>query len=158
MDTPTSQCDDNGRFAPGSAGGPGRPKGRGYELQRAGQDAISPEHFAAMMRRAMGMALEGNLQAMRFVAERACGKPPEAPSEGTPLDITMPKLATIQDCVAGIDRVNDAMVRGAITIEAAKALIDVIGIRVKGIEVRDLEALIADLERAAATVDLTRRN
>jgi len=100
------------------------------------------------------MALEGNLAAMKFVAERAIGRAQEAPAEGTPLDIAMPKLPRIEDCMAAIDRVTDAMVRGAITVEAAKALIDVIHVRVKAIEVRDLEQRLAELEKAAASVDL----
>jgi len=154
MDNEVSARDDSGRFAAGNAGGPGRSKGRGYELQRAAQEAVTPEHMTAMIRKALRLALEGNLAAMRFVAERTIGRAPEAPAEGVPLDIAMPKLRTIDDCLAGIDRVNDAMIRGAITVEAAKALIDVVNVRVKAIEVKDLEGRLAELEAAAQSVEL----
>jgi hypothetical protein len=120
----------------------------------AAQEAVTPDHMRAVMRKALMMALGGNLGAMRFLAERTVGRAAEGPEERVALDITMPKLQTIDDCTAAIDRVNDAMVRGAISIEAARALIDVIAIRMKGIEVKDLEQRIVDLEKAAASVDL----
>jgi len=149
--------DEKGRFASGGAGGPGRSKGKGYELLQAAQDAVSPEHMRAIMRKATLMALGGNLGAMRFVAERVIGRAPEAPSEAVPLDIEMPQLRTIDDCVKAIDRVTDAMVRGAIPPKAADALISVIGIRVKAIETKDLERRIVELEQAASAVDLPGR-
>jgi len=58
-----TERDEKGRFAQGNSGGPGRPKGRGYELQRAAQEAVTAEHLTAMMRKAMRLALEGNLSA-----------------------------------------------------------------------------------------------
>ena len=158
MDKSTTGRDGNGRFAPGYSGGPGRPRGRGYDLLRAAQEAITPEHVQAMMRKAMFMALNGNLGAMRFVAERTMGRAPEAPAaEGVPLDMTLPRLQTIDDCMVGIDRIQDALTRGAIPIEVAKALIDVVTIRVKAIEVRDLEKRLTELEKAAESVELPGR-
>lgn len=158
MDKPTTGRDQGGRFAPGNTGGPGRSRGRGYELQRAAQEAVTPEHMQAMVRKALFMALNGNLAAMRFVAERTLGRAPEAPAlEGAPIDITLPRLQTIDDCMVGIDRVQDALTRGAIPLEVAKALIDVVTIRVKAIEVRDLEKRLTELEKAAESVELPGR-
>ncbi|MCA8948432.1 MAG: hypothetical protein KDE27_02960 [Planctomycetes bacterium] len=154
MDNPEPTRDSNGRFAPGNPGGPGRSRGRGYELLRAAQEAVTPEHMTAMMRRALRMALEGNLSAMRFVAERTLGRPADAPAAGEPLDVSLPKLVGIDDCLAAIDRVNDAMVRGAITVEVAKAFLDMIQVRVKAIEVKDLEQRLTALEESASAVDL----
>ena len=158
MVSATTGRDGNGRFAQGYGGGPGRPRGKGYDLMRAAQDAITAEHVAAMMRRALRMALEGNLAAMRFVAERTMGRAPEAPAaEGAPLDMTLPRLHTIDDCMVGIDRVHDALTRGAISVDVAKALIDVVSVRVKAIEVRDLEKRLTELEKAAESVEMTGR-
>jgi hypothetical protein len=154
MDNPASPRDGNGRFAPGSAGGPGRPKGKGYELQRAAQDAVTPELMAAMMRRAMRMALEGNLQAMRFVAERVCGKPPDAPAAPNALDISPPKLRTAADCTAAVQKLTDAICAGTVDIMHGKVLLDAIATQAKLIEVKDLEERIVELERASASVDL----
>jgi len=160
MDTPASPRDLSGRFTNGNPGGPGRPRGRGYELLRAAQEAVSPEDMTEMMRRALSMALDGNLAAMRFVAERTLGRVPDALADGSPLDIALPKLLTIDDCLAAIDRVNDAIVRGAITVEVAKAFLDMIQVRVKAIEVKDLEQRLRTLEESAAVVDFgsQRRN
>ena len=46
------------------------------------------------------------------------------------------------------------MVRGAITVDAAKAFLDMIQVRVKAIEVKDLEQRLTALEESAAAVDL----
>lgn len=154
MDTPPTGRDEQGRFAVGGPGGPGRSKGKGYELQHAAQDAVTPEHMRAMMRKAVMMALGGNLGAMRFVAERTMGRAPEAATDAVPIDIAMPRLRTIDDCTNAIDRIGDAMVRGAISLPAAKAMLDVVSIRVKAIEVKDFGRQLEELERAASAVDL----
>ena len=151
---PASPRDTNGRFAPGGTGGPGRPKGKGYELQRAGQDAITPEHFAAMMRRAMRMALEGSLAAMRFVAERACGKAPDAPTVLNALDIEPLRLKTAADCTAAVQKLTDAICAGTVDIVHGKVLLDAIATQARLIEVGDLEGRLAELERQAQSVDL----
>ena len=100
------------------------------------------------------MALEGNLAAMRFVVERTCGRAAEAPAEAVPLDVSLPKLQTAANCTAAIDRLVEAMCQGTIDRDSAKVLIDVISLRLKAIEANDLEARLAELEKAAATVDL----
>ena len=154
MDIPASQRDGDGRFAPGNPGGPGRSKGRGYELQRAAQEAITPEQMGVMMRKALRMALEGNLAAMRFVAERTCGRAPEASPEAVPLDFTLPKLQTPANCTAAIDRLADAITQGTVDRDTAKMVLDVIQARLKAIEVNDLEQRLVELEKASTTVDL----
>ncbi len=155
MDKPPSDREPSGRFATGHAGGPGRPKGKGYQLQRAAQEAISTEHFAAMMRRAMRMALEGNLQAMRFVAERVCGKAPDAPADATPLDINPPRLRTATDCTAAVQKLTDAICHGTIDIMHGKVLLDAIQTQARLLEVTDLEARLIELEHTARVIEAT---
>lgn len=156
---PTSPRQPDGRFAIGNPGGPGRPKGRrSTELQRAAQEAITADHMGLIMRKALRMALEGNLTAMKFVADRACGKVPELPVEAEPLDIALPNLRTVASCTAAIDKVASAVTTGAVDQGTAKLLLDVIQTRLKAIEVTDLEARLVELEKAAASVELgTRR-
>lgn len=154
MDTPTpSARDESGRFAPGNAGGPGRSKGRGYELQRAAQEAVTPEHIALLMKKALRMGLEGNLSAMRFVVERTCGKAPDAPAQSIALDIQPPRLRTAADCTAAIQKVTDALCQGSLDVIHGKVLLDAIATQAKLIEVGDLEERLAELERQAAVVD-----
>ncbi len=153
MDAPSGR-DDNGRFTAGNAGGPGRSRGRGYELLRAAQEAITPEQVAVLMRKALRMALEGNVTAMKFVMERACGRPAEAPSDPAPLDFDLPNLRTATACSAAIDRLSAAVTSGTIDPAAAKVLLDLIQARMKSIELTDLEQRLAELERTAKLVQL----
>lgn len=161
MDNPASPRDGNGRFAPGGTGGPGRPKGKSYEFQRAGQDAITSEHYATMIRKAMRMALEGNLNAMRFVAERCVGRAPDAPVETPTQDITLPKLLSASDCAVAIDRVIAAMTAGTVDMPTARFLVDAVERHRRAIETIEHEERLADLEQQARSVDFggnTRRN
>ena len=149
--------DRQGRFAEGNPGGPGRPRGTGNALRRAAEDAVTPEHIGAIIRRATRMALEGNLAAMRIVLERVCGRPHEAPSQGIPLDLDLPNLRTAANCAFAIDQLVEAICAGTCDHESAKVMIDVIQTRLKAIEVNDLEERIAELESAASAVELGAR-
>ena len=100
------------------------------------------------------MALEGNLAAMRFVVERTCGRAAEAPAEALPLDIALPKLQTAANCATAIDRLLEASCQGAISLDTARVLVDVITARMKAIELNDLETQLHELEKVAETVDL----
>ncbi len=148
--------DEQGRFRPGGAGGPGRPRGSTSELRRAAEEAVTPEHIAAMIRKAAAMALQGNLTAMRLVLERTCGRPREATPEGTPIDLTLPRMDTAADCNKALQFLTDAIVAGTVDTTAAKLLIDVVQARLKAIEVQDIEKRLSDLESQAAMVELPR--
>jgi hypothetical protein len=152
-----SPRDDNGRFAAGNAGGPGRPKGRGQELQRAAQEAITPEHVAALMGVALRHGLQGNLGAIRLVLERACGRVPDAVAEAAALDVALPNLRTASACALAIDKITAAITAGTIELPTAKALTDIVLARMKAIELNDLEQRLVELEKQASTVDFGRR-
>jgi hypothetical protein len=156
MDTQGSR-NSRGQFAQGNPGGPGRPRGRASALRRAAEDAVSPEHIGAITRRAVRMALEGNLAAMMFVFDRTCGKPVEGPSEGVPSEIQMPNLSTAANCAAAIDRIAEGLCSGALDRETARVMIDVVQARIRAIETSELEARLADLEAAAQSVELAGR-
>ena len=153
LDTPADNRDANGRFGAGNRIGQGRTKGRGYELQRAAQEAVTVEHIQAVMRKALRMALEGNLAAMRFVMERTCGKAPELPAEIPALDFSLPHLTTAAQCNAAIDLLAAAITAGAVDLASGRVLLDLIQTRLKAIEVGDLEKRIMELEGIADTVE-----
>jgi hypothetical protein len=160
LDTPQpapEPRDANGRFGPGNAGGPGRPKGKGYELQRAAQDAVSAEHIQALMRKALRMGLEGNLPALKFVIERTCGRAPEMTVPMAPTDLALPSLRTAENCAAALDRILAAINAGTIGQSAARVMIDVVHARLKAIEVKDLGDRLAELEEQTRNVDFGRR-
>lgn len=141
--------DANGRFTAGNPGGPGGARRRPSDLRRAAEEAITPEHVQAMMRKAMRMALEGNLSAMRFVMERTTGRAPEAPMDVVPLGITLPRLQTAAHCNTAIERLFDGIVKGEVDRETAKLLIDTVQTRLRVLEVTGLEERLAELERMA---------
>jgi hypothetical protein len=141
--------DANGRFTAGNPGGPGGARRRPSDLRRAAEEAITPEHVQAMMRKAMRMALEGNLSAMRFVMERTTGRAPESPMDVVPLGITLPRLQTAAHCNAAIERLFDGIVKGEVDRETAKLLIDTVQTRLRVLEVTSLEERLAELERMA---------
>jgi hypothetical protein len=133
------------------------PKGHRNPLRQAAAEAITTEHVAAIMRRALRMALEGNMAAMRLVLDRTCGRPVEVPTEGLPVDVNMPHLQTAANCTSAIDRLVEAICEGVVDRDSAKLLLDVIQTRLKAIEVNDLEQRLGDLEKALGTVDLPGR-
>jgi hypothetical protein len=148
--------DLRGRFAPGNPGGPGGRR-RAFELRRTAESIITDEVFAGIMRKAARMALEGNLSAIRFVAERVAGRPADVPPETEPIDIELPRLDTAAACAKATDQVLDGVCKGTIDRETAQLLLDGIQVRLKTIEVQDLEARLAALEEMTATVELPRR-
>ena len=145
--------DERGRFTTGNPGGPGGSRRRAFTLRRAAEEAISPEHIEAMIRKATRMGLEGNLSAMRLVLDRVCGRAAEAPNDAEPVSLQLPPLRTAADCNLAIDRVIDGIMKGTVDRDVATLLIDAIRTRLKAIEVNDLEARLAELEKTAGTVE-----
>jgi len=141
--------DASGRFTHGNPGGPGGAHRRPSELRRAAEEAITPEHVQAMLRKAARMALEGNLTAMRLVLERTTGRAPEAPVDVEPLGIALPKLQTAADCNVALERLIEGIVDGKVDRETAKLLIDAVQARLRVLEVTDLEVRLAEVERVA---------
>ncbi|MFO1076682.1 MAG: hypothetical protein U1E73_03040 [Planctomycetota bacterium] len=105
--------DARGRFALGNAGGPGAPRGRRDELRKAAEDAVTPEHAAALMRRAARMGLEGNLTAIKLVLDRACGRPAESSEDQGAVPIELPGLKSAAECSLAIERVIEALCDGS---------------------------------------------
>jgi hypothetical protein len=110
--------------------------------------------MTAMVRKALRLALEGNLAAMRFVAERTLGRAPEASIQIEPPELAMPSLRTAANCATAIDRLMEAVAAGTIELSTAKVMHDLVQTRLKAIEVNDLETRLTELEKAAANVDL----
>ena len=141
--------DDRGRFKPGNPGGPGGSRKRPHRLRLAAQEAISEEHMQAMIRKAAAMALQGNLAAMRLVFERTAGRPAEATADDEPLPFTLPELRSAADCEAALEQVMAAFCARTIDRDTAKVLTEMIHVRIKAIETRDLESRLEQMERTA---------
>lgn len=144
--------DERGRFKSGNRGGPGGSRRRAFELRRAAEEAVSPEHVAAMIRKALTMALQGDVAAMRFVGDRIIGRPLDTPAEPEPIELDLPRLRSVKDCDRAIERVVDGICKGTISHESAKLLTDAIQARLRAIEVRDLDNRLLQLEQAADAI------
>lgn len=152
-----STRNNDGTFGKGNPGGPGRPRRWDRELRRAAAEAVTTEHVAAIMRRATRMALEGNLAAMRFVVERTCGRAVEVSEEPEPLAFDLPRMRTAADCDAAVQKIVDGIAKGLIPETTAKLLLDAVSARMKSIELNAHEQRLAELEKAAASVELPGR-
>jgi hypothetical protein len=141
--------DERGRFKTGNPGGPGGARRRAFELQRAAEDAVTTEHVAAMVRKAVRMALEGNLSAMRLALDRTCGRAAETPAESERIDVAIPSLRTAADCAAAVDRLVEGHINGSISGESMNRLLAAVQARLKAIEVTDVEERLTQLEQAA---------
>ena len=141
--------DLGGRFAKGNQGGPGGPRKRAFELRQAAEEAVTPEHVTALMRKAVRLGLEGNVLAIRFVLERVAGRPAEAPPEVAPLGITVPALRSVDDCNRALEAVTQGLCQGTVDKDTARVLIEAIEARTRAIELGTIEQRLLDLERAA---------
>ena len=66
------------RWEPGQSGNPrGRPPG-GESFAEALREALTPEKRKLLAEKAVALAIEGNIQAMTFIADRLDGKPVQA--------------------------------------------------------------------------------
>ena len=154
MEEPSALRDGNGKFLPGTAGGPGRPRSGAAEMRLAVDQAITPEHLSAVMRRALRMALEGNLSAIRFIADRTLGRAAEGQPKPEPLALDLPRMRTAADCDLAMQKVVEGIVNGSLTESAAKLMLDALTARMKSIELNDHDRRLAQIERAAASVEL----
>ena len=139
--------DPRGRFAPDNPGGPGGSRKRALVMCRAAKDAITPEDITALMRKAMSMAREGDVAAMRLVIERTSGRAAVAQTAG-PLAIALPRCKTAADCSVALERILDGFSRGTIECESASVLIAAVQARLTAFE-RTLHKRLDKLERAA---------
>jgi len=84
------------------------------KLRHSVQEVIGTEYIAAMMRKAMRMALEGNLAAMRFVMDRVVGRAGEEVREPEMLAIDLPPMRAAADCNLALERIIAAIGSGAL--------------------------------------------
>ena len=149
--------DGSGKFLPGTAPGPGRPRSLTAQMCEAAAQAITPDHIVAILRRVARAALEGNLPAARLVLERMCGRATEAEREPEPIALELPRMRTAADCDAAVQKIVDGIANGVIPEATAKLLLDAVSTRMKSLELTEHEQRLADLEKAAGSVELPGR-
>ncbi|HVH78245.1 MAG TPA: DUF5681 domain-containing protein [Stellaceae bacterium] len=135
--------DEHGQFAPGSSGNPaGRPPGsRNHATVLAEQlfDGASE----ALANKAVQMALDGDMAALKLVLGRII-----APRRHRPSGFVLPPLTHAADCAPAMAAIAAAAAEGAISAEEAHALTQIVDGFLRALDAGEIEARLQRLERA----------
>ncbi|WP_343683943.1 DUF5681 domain-containing protein [Asticcacaulis sp.] len=130
-----------GRFKPGQSGNPaGRPPGARHKTTLA-IEALLDGEAEALTRKAIEMALAGDVTAIRLCMERVA-----PPRKGRTVDFPLPAFEKVEDTVTTIGAVLQAVSEGRLTPEEGAAVAGLIEMKRKSIETVELEARLAALE------------
>ena len=130
------------RFKKGQSGNPnGKPKGARNKATLAMEELLDGE-AEAITRKAIEMAKEGDMTAIRLCLERIL---PTIKSR--PIEIDLPPVETAQDIQSAHGAVIAAMAKGEITPDDAAAIAGVLEARRRAIETVELEARIEEIEQ-----------
>ena len=135
--------DEHGQFARGQSVNPaGRPPGaRNHATVLAEQlfDGAS----GALANKALAMALEGDMAAMRLVLGRVI-----APRRHRPSAFALPPLTGAADCVPAMAAIAAAVGDGAISAEEAGQFAQIVDGFLRALEAGEIEARLHRLEEA----------
>lgn len=130
-------------FQPGKSGNPtGRPPGARNQATIAALTLLEGES-GALTRKAVEMALSGDIQAMRLCLERIV-----PPSRERPVVIELPRLVTAADLPAFMARLAELAGGGELTPGEAAALSGLAEAFRKAVELTEIEARLSALEAA----------
>ena len=129
------------RFKPGQSGNPaGKPPGTRHKSKMAAQVLLDGES-EALTRKAIEMALAGDMAALRLCFERIL-----PPSKEKPVSIRLPETSSPQ----GIDRASEtilqAVAQGQLLPSEGSGILNMIEKRRLTLETLDLEQRISTLE------------
>ncbi len=131
----------DGRFKPGQSGNPaGRPPGARNRATLA-VEALLDGDAEALTRKAVDLALDGDVTALRLCLERIC-----PPRRDRPMSFALPPLETAADAPKAIAAIVAAVADGTVTASEAAELATLVERFVKTVEVAELEARIVALE------------
>ena len=135
-------------FQKGQSGNPsGRPRGSRHKVSLA-IDSLLAGEAEVLTRKAIDLALEGDLIALRLCLERLC-----PPVKQRPIRIDMPTVESAAEAVGAMTVVLESMSQGEITPGEAQALADVIEQFRRVLEVEELEQRVAALEDTRGVVE-----
>ena len=125
-------------FAPGNAG---RPLGSRHKVTRA-VEALLDGEAEALTRKAISMALAGDLMALRICIDRIC-----PPMKSRVIRLELPAVRSAADVLEAQVLIVGAMAAGDISLDEAKIVSEVLDGQRRAIEAVDLERRVAALER-----------
>jgi hypothetical protein len=130
------------KFKPGQSGNPkGKPKGALNQTTRAAQ-AILDGEAQALTRKAVELAQEGNVIALKLCLERIM-----PPRKDRPIILELPQIEGVGDIPIILQAVLKAVAGGEITPQEGQAVASMIEAYRKGAELADIEARITALEQ-----------
>ena len=145
MDGPeiTGREQGTGRFAPGQSGNPaGRPRGARNRATQAAEAILSGE-AEALTRKAVELALAGDVTALRLCLERILPA-----QRGRTLEFDIPTLRSPTDIVAAAAGLVAAAGAGEVTADEALTVARILDVHRRALESQELEARLAVLEQA----------
>lgn len=135
--TTTEGRNPDGTFAPGN---PGRPRGARHKTTLAVQELLDGE-AEALTRKAIELALAGDMAALRLCVERIA-----PPRKDAPVSFDLPPIEKAQDAAEAAQAILQAVSTSELTpTEGASVMGLVEGYR-RAVETADLEARIEALE------------
>jgi len=130
-------------FEPGQSGNPnGRPQGSRNKATIALESLLDGQ-AEALTQKAIDMALEGDMQALRLCLDRIY-----PPRKSRPIEIELPKVETAEDVQSAQAAVIEAMAGGEITPDEASTIAGVLENKRRAIETVELENRLTELEQA----------
>lgn len=135
--TKTEGRNSDGTFAKGNSG---RPKGARHKTTLAVQELFDGE-AEALTRKAIGLALEGDIAALRLCVERIAPARKDAP-----VNFELQEIETSRDAMEAARAVVRAVANGALTPSEADAVMKLVEGYRRMAETVNLEARIEALE------------
>ena len=130
-------------FKPGESGNPhGRPKGCRNKTTMA-VEALLDAEGAALTRKAIEKALEGDMAALRLCLERVL-----PPRRDRPVTFELPKIGTAADALEASSAILAACADGNLSPGQAAEIMDLIATHVRTLEVTEIETRLSALEKA----------
>ena len=131
---------ENTRGRPFQRGNPGRPLGSLNKATVACQTLLDGE-AEALTRKAIELALAGNMPALRLCLERLC-----PPKKDRPLTVELPVIEAIADLPHLTSAILGAVSGGELELGPAAALTSLVANHAKVLELAELEQRISALE------------
>lgn len=129
--------DTAGRFGPGN---PGKPRGARHKATQAALALLDGE-AGALTRKAVAVALTGDVTALRLCLERIA-----PPKRDAPVQFTLPRMETARDAAKAAGAVLEAVAAGELTPTEGAHLMALVETFRRTLETTELEARVAALE------------
>jgi|RhiMetdeSRZDD1v2_1073273.scaffolds.fasta_scaffold1299650_2 Family of unknown function (DUF5681) len=138
----TAQKQRGRPFEPGNSGNPrGRPKGSRNKTTMA-LEALLDGEAAAITRKAIEKALEGDMAALRLCVERVLPA-----RRDRPVAFELPKIETAADASKASSAVLGACAEGTLSTREAAEIMALIASHCKTLELTEIEARLTALEK-----------